>query len=41
LNWNTQEAVQVRGLYRPTLYNKIRNHPIQDLRAQARVADEA
>jgi DNA-binding NtrC family response regulator len=40
-NWNKQEAAQILGLYRPTLYSKIKKHHIKDPRAQARVADEA
>jgi DNA-binding NtrC family response regulator len=39
-NWNKQEAAQILGLYRPTLYSKIKKHHIKDPRAQAR-ADEA
>ena len=33
-NWNKQEAAQILGLYRPTLYNKMRRHGIsvQDLK---------
>jgi DNA-binding NtrC family response regulator len=27
-NWNKQEAAQILGLYRPTLYNKMRRHGI-------------
>jgi DNA-binding NtrC family response regulator len=40
-NWNKQEAAQILGLYRPTLYSKIKKHQIQDPRAAGRVADEA
>jgi DNA-binding NtrC family response regulator len=40
-NWNKQEAAQILGLYRPTLYSKIKKHHIKDPRAQARVPDEA
>jgi len=40
-NWNKQEAAQILGLYRPTLYSKIKKHHIKDPRAQVRVADEA
>jgi DNA-binding NtrC family response regulator len=40
-NWNKQEAAQILGLYRPTLYSKIKKHDIKDPRAQVRVADEA
>jgi DNA-binding NtrC family response regulator len=35
-NWNKQEAAQILGLYRPTLYSKIKKHRIQDPRAQRR-----
>jgi transcriptional regulator with GAF, ATPase, and Fis domain len=34
-NWNKQEAAQILGLYRPTLYSKMKKHDIQD-RAGAR-----
>ena len=41
-NWNKQEAAQILGLYRPTLYSKIKKHHIKDPRASSvRVADEA
>jgi DNA-binding NtrC family response regulator len=40
-NWNKQEAAQILGLYRPTLYSKIKKHHIKDPRAAVRVADEA
>jgi DNA-binding NtrC family response regulator len=40
-NWNKQEAAQILGLYRPTLYSKIKKHHIKDPRAQVRVAEEA
>jgi DNA-binding NtrC family response regulator len=36
-NWNKQEAAQLLGLYRPTLYSKMRKHKIVDERAQARL----
>jgi DNA-binding NtrC family response regulator len=39
-NWNKQEAAQILGLYRPTLYSKIKKHRIKDPRAQVRVAEE-
>ncbi|MEO7157998.1 MAG: sigma 54-interacting transcriptional regulator, partial [Vicinamibacterales bacterium] len=39
-NWNKQEAAQILGLYRPTLYSKIKKHHIQDPRVAARVAGE-
>ena len=29
-NWNKQEAAAQLGLYRPTLYSKIRKHKIHD-----------
>src|SRR5204863_8077007 len=29
-NWNKQEAAQILGLYRPTLYSKMRKHEIED-----------
>jgi DNA-binding NtrC family response regulator len=29
-NWNKQEAAQILGLYRPTLYSKMKKHRIQD-----------
>ncbi|MBI4885484.1 MAG: sigma-54-dependent Fis family transcriptional regulator [Acidobacteria bacterium] len=35
-NWNKQEAAQILGLYRPTLYSKIKKHEIQDQRAKQR-----
>src|SRR6187455_804387 len=40
-NWNKQEAAQILGLYRPTLYSKMKKHEIQDQRAQARAAASA
>ena len=40
-NWNKQEAAQILGLYRPTLYSKIKKHRITDPRAVLRVAEEA
>ncbi len=39
-NWNKQEAAQILGLYRPTLYSKIKKHHIKDPRVAARVAEE-
>jgi DNA-binding NtrC family response regulator len=36
-NWNKQEAAQLLGLYRPTLYSKMRKHKIVDERAQLRL----
>lgn len=38
-NWNKQEAASILGLYRPTLYSKMRKHDIRDPRAAA-LADE-
>jgi DNA-binding NtrC family response regulator len=32
-NWNKQEAAHILGLYRPTLYSKMRKHEIRDPRA--------
>ncbi len=32
-NWNKQEAAGILGLYRPTLYSKMRKHDIRDPRA--------
>src|SRR6267378_360734 len=29
-NWNRQEAAQILGLYRPTLYSKMKKHDIRD-----------
>ncbi len=29
-NWNKQEAAQILGLYRPTLYSKMKKHNIRD-----------
>ena len=41
-SWNKQEAALQLGLYRPTLYSKMRKHKIRDegrgRRASARVA---
>ena len=37
-NWNKQEAAQILGLYRPTLYSKMKQHDIQDPRARQRAA---
>ena len=38
-NWNKQEAAHILGLYRPTLYSKMRKHNIEDPgRARARAA---
>ncbi|HEY8548591.1 MAG TPA: sigma-54 dependent transcriptional regulator [Vicinamibacterales bacterium] len=35
-NWNKQEAAQILGLYRPTLYSKMKKHAIEDLGRLAR-----
>jgi len=35
-NWNKQEAAQILGLYRPTLYSKMKKHAIQDMAKGAR-----
>jgi transcriptional regulator of acetoin/glycerol metabolism len=41
-NWNKQEAAQILGLYRPTLYSKMKKHEIQDAgKAAARRAASA
>ncbi|HET9703331.1 MAG TPA: sigma-54 dependent transcriptional regulator [Vicinamibacterales bacterium] len=40
-NWNKQEAAQILGLYRPTLYSKIKKHHIQDPRSSVRLGEEA
>ena len=37
-NWNKQEAAQILGLYRPTLYSKMKKHEIQDGGKAARAA---
>ncbi len=37
-NWNKQEAAAILGLYRPTLYSKMKKHDIKDPRAQQRAA---
>jgi DNA-binding NtrC family response regulator len=39
-NWNKQEAAQILGLYRPTLYSKIKKHRIEDM-GKAAVARRA
>ena len=39
-NWNKQEAAQILGLYRPTLYSKIKKHDIKDPRATGRAVEE-
>jgi DNA-binding NtrC family response regulator len=35
-NWNKQEAAQILGLYRPTLYSKMKKHEIHDAGKAAR-----
>jgi transcriptional regulator of acetoin/glycerol metabolism len=35
-NWNKQEAAQILGLYRPTLYSKMKKHDIRDAGKSAR-----
>jgi DNA-binding NtrC family response regulator len=35
-NWNKQEAAQILGLYRPTLYSKMKKHEIRDAGKAAR-----
>jgi DNA-binding NtrC family response regulator len=37
-NWNKQEAAQILGLYRPTLYSKMKKHDISDTRGPRRAA---
>ena len=37
-NWNKQEAAQILGLYRPTLYSKMKKHDIRDGGKAARAA---
>ena len=40
-NWNKQEAAQILGLYRPTLYSKMKKHDIRDPGRSARSAAAA
>ena len=40
-NWNKQEAAQILGLYRPTLYSKMKKHDIKDQRTSRRAAAAA
>ena len=40
-NWNKQEAAHILGLYRPTLYSKMRKHGIEDPGRAARAARDA
>jgi DNA-binding NtrC family response regulator len=35
-NWNKQEAAAILGLYRPTLYSKMKKHDIRDMGRAAR-----
>src|SRR4051812_44322514 len=37
-NWNKQEAAKILGLYRPTLYSKMKKHDIRDGGKSARAA---
>jgi transcriptional regulator with PAS, ATPase and Fis domain len=37
-NWNKQEAAQILGLYRPTLYSKMKKHDIRDAGKAARTS---
>jgi DNA-binding NtrC family response regulator len=37
-NWNKQEAAQILGLYRPTLYSKMKKHDIRDAGKASRSA---
>jgi DNA-binding NtrC family response regulator len=37
-NWNKQEAAQILGLYRPTLYSKMKKHAIHDPGRHGRVS---
>ena len=39
-NWKKQEAAQILGVYRPTLYSKIKKHDIKDPRAARRTDEE-
>ena len=40
-NWNKQEAAQILGLYRTTLYSKIKKHEIKDPRVSVPDAEDA
>ena len=40
-NWNKQEAAQILGLYRPTLYSKMKKHDIKDQRTPRRASTGA
>jgi DNA-binding NtrC family response regulator len=40
-NWNKQEAAHILGLYRPTLYSKMRKHNIEDPGRATRAARDA
>jgi two-component system response regulator HydG len=37
-NWNKQEAAHILGLYRPTLYSKMKKYEIRDERPQTRAS---
>ena len=37
-NWNKQEAAQILGLYRPTLYSKMKKHEIRDAGKSSRAS---
>jgi DNA-binding NtrC family response regulator len=39
-NWNKQEAAQILGLYRPTLYSKMKKHDIRDAGKSRRAASQ-
>lgn len=39
-DWNKREAAHILGLYRPTLYSKIKKHQIKDPRTAVRGAEE-
>src|SRR5207248_560162 len=40
-NWNKQEAAQILGLYRPTLYSKMKKHDIRDAGKSSRSSSSA
>jgi DNA-binding NtrC family response regulator len=40
-NWNKQEAAAILGLYRPTLYSKMKKHAIRDMGRAARAQQAA
>jgi two-component system response regulator HydG len=37
-HWNKQEAAKILGLYRPTLYSKMKKHGIRDEGKASRAA---